>query len=179
MRSLYFLPGLARGFSHACVVVNVGPLLRELIFHACSFGRLNRRLAVQGRLLGVLLDQLRSAPALPLQLPHPTDPRAQRIVQTLLADPSDPRTLDQLCAASGASRRTIQRLFLAETRMAFQRWRQQLRLLHAVRRLAAGKKVTTAALEAGYGSTSAFVSMFRKQLGTTPARYVASQDHTG
>jgi len=28
-------------------------------------------------------------------------------------------------------------------------------------------------LEAGYSTTSAFISMFRKQLGTTPTRYLA------
>ncbi len=55
--------------------------------------------------------------------------------------------------------------------MTFGKWRQQLRLLHALQRLAAGEKVIGAALEAGYGSTSAFISMFRKQLGTTPTRY--------
>jgi AraC-like DNA-binding protein len=41
-----------------------------------------------------------------------------------------------------------------------------------MQRLAAGEKVTAAALEAGYNSTSAFISMFRKQLGTTPTRYL-------
>ncbi|MBI1752082.1 MAG: helix-turn-helix transcriptional regulator [Acidobacteria bacterium] len=174
MRSLYFAPGLMRGFPNSCSVVTVGPLLRELIVHVCAIGRLNRRRPVQARLLAVLLDQLGLTPTLPLQLPHPIDPRAQRIAQLLLDNPSDSRTLDQLCATSGASRRTIQRLFLAETRMAFQRWRQQLRLLHALQQLAAGEKVTATALEAGYSSPSAFVSMFRRQLGTTPARYLAS-----
>jgi AraC-like DNA-binding protein len=37
--------------------------------------------------------------------------------------------------------------------------------------LASGEKVTSAALEAGY-SPSAFISMFRKQLGTTPKVYL-------
>jgi AraC-like DNA-binding protein len=31
--------------------------------------------------------------------------------------------------------------------------------------------VTGAALDAGYSSPSAFIAMFRKQLGTTPNRY--------
>jgi AraC-like DNA-binding protein len=56
--------------------------------------------------------------------------------------------------------------------MNFGKWRQQLRLLHALQLLASGEKVTAAALEAGYNSPSAFIAMFRKQLGTTPTRYL-------
>jgi AraC-like DNA-binding protein len=54
--------------------------------------------------------------------------------------------------------------------MSFRQWRQQLRLLHALERLAAAEKVTAAALDAGYNSPSAFSCMFRKQLGAAPAR---------
>jgi AraC-like DNA-binding protein len=55
--------------------------------------------------------------------------------------------------------------------MSFGRWRQQARLLHALRLLAVGESVTAVALEAGYESTSAFISMFKKTFGTTPGRY--------
>jgi len=94
-------------------------------------------------------------------------------VKTLLADPGDQRDLERLCRDCGASKRTIQRVFLEETKMNFGKWRQQLRLLHGLELLASGEKVTAAALEAGYSSPSAFISMFRKQLGTTPMRYLA------
>jgi len=97
-----------------------------------------------------------------------------RVVRVLVADPAEPRTLERLCKDCGASKRTIERLLLAETKMTFSKWRQQLRLLHAMRLLASGEKVTGAALEAGYNSTSAFISMFRKQLGSTPTRFFES-----
>jgi AraC-like DNA-binding protein len=55
--------------------------------------------------------------------------------------------------------------------MTFGKWRQQLRLMQAMRFLAEGAKVTHAALESGYSTPSSFISMFRKTLGTTPALY--------
>lgn len=174
MRTLYFLPRLLRDLPGRCVVMNVSPLLRELIVHACALGKMSKSVSTQRTLITILADQLHSADSVALQLPRPSDSRARRIVETLLADPADERTLPGLCKDCGASKRTIQRLFLAETNMNFGRWRQQLRLLHALQLLAAGAKVTAVALEAGYNSPSAFVSMFRKHLGATPARYFAA-----
>ena len=55
--------------------------------------------------------------------------------------------------------------------MTFGKWRQQLRLMQSMRLLAEGAKITHAAVEAGYSTPSAFISMFRKALGTTPMRY--------
>ncbi len=173
MRTLYFLPRLVRTLPSKCLVMNVSSLLRELILHACKFPKLNKKAPVQRVIIEIILDQLEAAHSIPLQLPHPTDSRAMRVAQVLLADPGKQRTLETLCVDCGAGKRTIERLFITETRMTFSKWRQQLRLLHAMQLLATGEKVTGAALDAGYSSTSAFISMFRRQLGTTPTRYFA------
>jgi AraC-like DNA-binding protein len=109
--------------------------------------------------------------SIPLQLQNPSDPRASKVAQTLLANPSDRRCLEELCRGSGASKRTVERIFQQETQMTFGKWRQQLRLMQALRLLAAGEKISHLALEAGYSTPSAFTAMFRKLLGTTPGRY--------
>jgi AraC-like DNA-binding protein len=171
MRTLYFLPELCRAFPKKCFVMNVSPLLKELILHACRFSRLNRKIPMERRIVDIVVDQLKGVESIPLQLPHPSDPRSLRVVKALLADPAEQRTLVRLCKECGASKRTIQRLFQEETQMTFGKWRQQFRLLRAMELLASGEKVTAAALESGYRSTSAFISMFRKQLGTTPTKY--------
>ena len=172
LRTLYFLPTLGRALPGKCCVMNVSPLLRELILHACKSPRLDKRHPAQSRVIEMIVDQLEEIHAIPLQLPHPSDSRATRVVQALFANPSDQRPLDKLCTDCGASKRTVERVFIRETKMTFGRWRQQFRLLHSMQLLASGEKVTAAALEAGYSSASAFISMFRKQLGTTPKRYL-------
>lgn len=171
MRTLYLRPKLARSLPRDCCVVNVPALLKELILHACTRGSLQRRAASQSHLIDVILDQLRVVSLVPLQLPLPDDPRAIRVAELVLADPSNRRPLQQLSRGSGASRRTVERLFLASTGMTFGKWRQQLRLMQAMRLLGAGAKVTHAALEAGYSTPSALIAAFRKALGTTPTRY--------
>jgi AraC-like DNA-binding protein len=84
----------------------------------------------------------------------------------------------QICKNAGAGKRTIERLFQKETGLTFGKWRQQLRLMQAMRLLAEGAKVTHAALEAGYSTPSAFISMFRKMLGTTPTSYFRALSKT-
>ena len=59
--------------------------------------------------------------------------------------------------------------------MTLGRWRQQARLLHAVRMLAGGDSVTATALEVGYDSTSAFIEAFSSVLGATPGRYYKTE----
>jgi AraC-like DNA-binding protein len=171
MRTLYIAPALVGGLARRCCVVAVSPLLRQLILHTIAQGMLRREVPEQRRLVGVVLDQLRVVPAVPLELPMPRDARALRVAQRLREHPGAPAPLDQLARAAGASRRTLERLFQTETGMSLGRWRQQARLLEAMRLLAGGEPVTSTALEVGYESTSAFIAAFASVLGTTPGRY--------
>jgi AraC-like DNA-binding protein len=171
MRTLYLKPRLAKGLPRDCCVINVSTLLKELILHACTVGTLKRSVKWQAHLIAVILHQLEAVQTIPLQLPHLSDPRLVRIAEILMSDPRDSRTLAQLCKGTGAGKRSVERLFQQEIGMTFGKWRQQLRLMQGMRLLAEGAKVTHAALEAGYGTPSAFTSMFRKALGITPSSY--------
>jgi AraC-like DNA-binding protein len=176
MRTLYFSPALCRALPRRCLVTNISSLLRELILHACQFSKLRRRVPEERHVIELILDQLKLVESVPVQLPHPRDPRARKLADLLRANPREQRPLEDLSMKCGASKRTMQRLFAEESGMSFSRWRQRARLVHAMQSLAAGQSVTNAALDAGYSTTSAFISMFRKQLGTTPTRYLATAD---
>ena len=178
MRTLYLRPELKNSLPNHCRVMDVSPLLRELILHTIDIGMLDRNIPSQRRLIGVIVDQLNTVQASPLKLPMPRDPRALRVADTLRARPADTTSLTHLAKHAGASKRTIERIFQSETRMSFGKWRQQLRLLHALKSLAAGESVTAVAFEVGYDSTSAFIAAFKTVLGKTPARYYAESRTT-
>ena len=174
LRTLFFRTRLSRGrLPRTCLALNVSPLVRELVLHASRRSTLRRDDPADRRLAQVILDQLRTLPAAPLQLPMPSDPRARRAAELLQRDPSHPLSLAKAARACGASKRTLERLFLRETQMTLGRWRQRLRFVDALRRLATGHAVTRVALDVGYQSPSAFISAFRRELGTTPGRYFA------
>ena len=171
MRNVYLSPGVFENLPRECCVVTVSPLLRELIRHACTLPRLYDENGVEGRLMAVIADQISAMPVAPLKLPMPTHPRLIPIVEGLRSDHGDNRSLTAWAREAGASSRTLARLFQSETGMTFGQWRQQARLLEALVRLARREPVSTIALDLGYGSQSAFIAMFRKALGKTPARY--------
>jgi AraC-like DNA-binding protein len=171
MRTLYLRARIVRRLPRTCCVVNVSSLLQELILHACKYPSLSKRSKMQAHLIEFFLDQLEFVQAVSLQLPSPSDLRAVRVAEILRHNPADPRSLDVLCKKAGASKRTIERLFRDETNLSLGKWRQQLRLMQSLQLLAAGEKITHAALEAGYSTASAFIAMFRKTLGTTPRKY--------
>jgi AraC-like DNA-binding protein len=171
MRTVYLARALCGPLPATCCVVNVTPLLRELVLRAVAFPKRYARTGAEARMAAVLVDEIRAAPAVPLHLPQPSDPRALHVARALAADPADPRPLAGFARPAGASVRTLARLFRRETGLSFAAWRQQLRLLRALERLASGDPVTTVALDLGYGGPSAFVAMFRRALGVSPGRY--------
>ena len=171
MRTLYLKQGLSSSLPDGCCVMNVSPLLRELIIHATSVGALDGTVPAHQRLIGIILDQLDELPAIPLQIPMPADTRARKVADIIRANIGETITLKELSRKVGASKRTIERLFLTETKLTFGQWRQQLRLMHALQLLAGGENVTNVALDVGYESTSAFIAVFKDAFGITPSRY--------
>ncbi|NTF46534.1 helix-turn-helix domain-containing protein [Rhizobium rhizogenes] len=170
--SLYIDPTLSEALNESCGILFVQPFLRELIQKFDHKHRMDERR--HARLAAVLIDELLAAPLEPIHLPIPTDRRLLRLTEAMLKDPGLRFTVDEWGARVGASTRTLSRLFQRETGMSFVHWRQQLHVGVALQRLAKGEQVTTIAGDLGYESVSAFIAMFKRMLGTTPARYFGS-----
>lgn len=168
LRTLY-LPAV-RGMPRSPTVTRVSPLLRELVAHVVACGGLRRERPEDRRLAAVLRDQLRALDQPAIDLPLPRDARALAVARRLLAEPGNGSPLAELARGSGASPRTLERLFRQETGTSLGRWRRQVRLVHALRRLAEGHTVERVARETGYSTPSAFIAMFRRVYGVSPGR---------
>ncbi len=158
-----------------CCVMNVTGLLREIIVRTIQWSVLDTQRPEQRRLIGVLLDELKVLHTVPLQLPAPKDQRAVRFAALASAGGGCCAPVPKLLRACGASRRTMERLFHEETAMSLGQWLRRQKLLHSLKLLAAGRGVQGTAEELGYQSTSAFIAMFRRELGETPGRYFDPQ----
>lgn len=169
--SLYFDGAWSRAsMPDAVKVARLSPLLDALI------GALTGNEAPTGtaldHYLAVFADAFAREPAQTLFLPMPREPRLTRMATRMLAAPEDNTDLDGWAQRIGMSRRTLTRRFQAETGWTVGQWRQQMRLLAAMERLAAGHSVTAISLDLGYASVSSFIAMFRRYLGTTPRAYM-------
>lgn len=171
MRTLYLRDDAAAAMSHACRVLQVSPLLRELIVRATELPLHYDEGGPAAHVIALLLAELHGSQALKLHLPMPRSRRLATLCRALLDEPGDRRTLKEWAHAVHASERTVARLFQSETGLSFAAWRQQARVLEAMARLGSGAPVTQVALDLGYDSISAFSAMFRRAAGTSPSAY--------
>jgi len=168
--SVYVAEPACAALPDAPCAIACGGLLREAIARAASWD-VRAPDAARRRIADVILDEIRAAPIESPGLPLPTDARLMKIARALLADLSDARGLAHWAAHGAVSARTLSRRFVAETGLTFADWRQRARLMRAIEMLAAGTPVTTVALSLGYDNVSAFIAMFRRAHGVTPARW--------
>ena len=172
--SVYVAQARCADLPAAACALRCSGLLREAIARAATWdGRADD--APRRRIAAVILDELRAARSEALGLPLPSDPRLMKIARALLEDLSDARGLEDWAAHGALSARTLSRRFLDETGFTFADWRQRARLMRAIELLATGTPVTGIALSLGYDNVSAFIAMFRRAHGVTPARFLESR----
>jgi AraC-like DNA-binding protein len=157
-----------------CCTLSISPMLREMILRLAGGPESYSADDHLGRLVRVLLDELSLMPRESLKLPVSTHHKIVAITEALTADPHDRRTLGEWAAHVAMSERSLTRLMIEETGLTFGQWRRQLHLVIALRELASGATVQRVSGDLGYESPTAFIVMFKKALGTTPARYFAS-----
>jgi AraC-like DNA-binding protein len=157
-----------------CAVINVSPLLRELILRATKLSVLYASQPFHRRLAGLIEDELRSVSAVPLQLPLPQSAIARDFARRLEQRLDACFDMQELIQECGTSRRTLERLMREETGMSLGQWVRRRKLLAGLQALTDGETVGAVAFRLSYSSPSAFIAMFKRELGMAPGEYIAA-----
>jgi AraC-like DNA-binding protein len=172
---LFVEPDALPSMPRLCSTISVSPLLRELLVRCVDFPILYPLKGREARLVSIVLDELSIAPVEKLHLPMPTDLSLRRLADMMMADASNWAKVSRWAENIGMSERSLNRHFRQEIGMSLGRWRQQMRIILAIQMLSQKKSVKFIADELGYEDASSFVTMFRKILGTSPARYMTQR----
>ncbi|WP_395607209.1 AraC family transcriptional regulator [Pseudomonas sp. B22129] len=169
--SLYIAPALCERLPAEACALTITPLIRELLeeLHASPPGPVQT--AEETRLLTVLLDRLNRTSRVGSYLPGSNDPILAPILAALEQNPADGRSQAQWASAVNATERTLLRRCQRDLGMSLAQWKQRLKVTASLPRLKAGASVEAVAFDLGYGSSSAFIGMFRKLTGETPDEY--------
>lgn len=170
-------PGAAALPQKCCTLV-LSPLILELLVHLSGLAQDYPARSPIARLVGVLLEQLEQAPSEQLYLPLPASTQLRTIARRLAQAPENRRTMAEWAHQVAMSERSLARLVKRETGLTFGQWRKQWQIIVALQNLAEGESVQRTAEALGYESVSSFISMFRKTLGASPARYIRSTQPT-
>lgn len=171
--SLYVAGELCHGLPPRPQALLVSPFMRALLNRARDDTR-DVRSAEHQRLLRTLLDELKETPATGTFLPASDDPVLGPVLHHLELRPQDNRSVAELAREAGTTERTLARRCRQELNIPLSEWRNRMRIVKAMALLETGRTVESIAKEFGYSSASAFIAMFRKLTGTTPASYRAT-----
>jgi len=175
-RTLFVDPLARADLPAGCQVVQISPLLRELIVSSLPLPENYTPGSRSERIYELILDELRSMDVLPFNLPEPRSARLQQLCRAIQLSPGDSWTLEGAARQLNLSGRTLARHFLRETGLHFSDWVRRARLAIALTRLAQGESVLSVALDLGYESPSAFSAMFRRLLGVAPGAWFAPEE---
>lgn len=176
--AVFISPTVSRSLPAHCNTLSVSPLLRELIARSASFSIDYEEGGTESRVADLLMDEISIASVGGLHLPMPADSRLRTLFESLMTNPADRGTIAFWAKQVGMSERTLARVIAAETGMSFGRWRQQLNVILALQWMASGITLQQIADNLGYENSGSFVTMFRKAVGTSPARYMAERSRS-
>jgi AraC-like DNA-binding protein/quercetin dioxygenase-like cupin family protein len=175
LRTFYVAPESARRLPQHTTVLQVGPLMREVISALVARPRDYDEDGPDGRLVTVLLDLIEASPGLELSVPIPKSNDLVGLAYRILEAPAAPSELGDHARNLNISARTLERRFKSETGISLRSYRRQAKLLKALELLASGMPVSRISDLLGFNEPSAFIGMFKNATGITPGRYLRQE----
>ncbi|MFE7312132.1 AraC family transcriptional regulator [Streptomyces sp. NPDC057555] len=169
-RSLYIEPGAVPWWPATCTVVDVPPLLRELLVTAVEFEPDYPLSGREGCTAELLLHEIAARAPLPFHVAIPASPDLASLCRAYLTAPDVGITNAVWAAQTAMSERAFTRRFRSETGDSPALWRARARLLAAVPLLRTAT-VSEVAGHLGYASPAAFTAAFTRTFGLPPSRF--------
>ncbi len=170
-RTLFIDPLARADLPATCQIVQISPLLRELILTSLTLPESYSPGSRDERVYELILDEIRIMPVLPFHLPEPESEALRQLCLQIRQYQVKAGAAQQGASLIDMSERTLNRHFQQQTGLSYGEWLRRARLLEAVVRLAQGQPVLRVALDLGYGSHSAFTAMFRRMMGIYRSDY--------
>ncbi|MFE4540895.1 AraC family transcriptional regulator [Streptomyces scopuliridis] len=171
-RSLYIEPDAVPWWPAMCTVVDVAPLLRQLLLSAVEFEADYSPSGREGCIAELLLYEIAGLTPLPFHVAIPPSADLAKLCREYLAAPDAGTTNAVWARRTAQSERAFTRRFRAETGDSPAVWRARARLLAAVPLLRTAS-VTEVAGRLGYASPAAFTTAFTRAFGLPPSRFAA------
>ncbi len=171
--SAFVEPEHAPRAARTCQVLEVHPLLRELLIEAT---RIDPHYAPDSReeaLMHLLLKEIARAREIPMYVPLPQEEKLGALCRDFMRSPSIRARPAEWAEQLHMSERSFTRRFLAQTGMGFQQWRLRACIVNAISRLALGHSVTAIAYDLGYEQPATFSTMFKRMTGYVPSSHPA------
>ncbi|WP_437887206.1 AraC family transcriptional regulator [Phytobacter sp. V91] len=170
-RTLFIDPLARADLPASCQIVQITPLLRELIVASFTLNEEYLPGSRDERVYELVLDEIRGMQTLPFCLPDPQSEVLKKLCLQICASIGQPWSSAKAAGIVSMSEKTLNRHFQQQTSLSYSEWVRRAKLIEGLIRLAQGHSVLRVALDLGYGSHSAFTAMFRRVMGISPSDY--------
>lgn len=170
--SVFVDPSVANELPNASFAFDISVFFKELVFKIISFKMTESNTPFEKRIIGVFLDELASIVPSETFLPMSDHKVVRKTIDLLMNTMASKHAIEYYADVACVSSRTLSRLFIKELGMNYSDWCIRLKVLEAIKRLSEKQSVKEIAFDLGYENTSAFIYMFKKKTGKTPATFI-------
>ncbi|MFK3678016.1 AraC family transcriptional regulator [Microbacterium sp. NPDC090218] len=168
--SLYVEPTAVPWWPTSCTVIEVEPLLRELLREANDFDAGYDTTGRDGTVIQLILEELQRVTPLPLSVTLPRHEPFRSLCKSYLAQPDVAVSNADWARISLMSTRNFDRRFRQATGTSPSLWRTRARLLTSLT-LLRRQSVTHVAGRLGYSSPASFTAAFTRTFGVPPSTF--------
>lgn len=168
--SVYIDPGAVPWWPASCMVIEVEPLLREILGAVGRLSLDSPRSERDSTLIALMLHEISVLAPSPFDVVLPECEPLRGLCRAYIAKPDVGVSTGDWAATVSLSTRTFDRRFREQTGVSAAVWRTRARLLAALPMLVT-ETVTEVSVRLGYSSPASFTAAFTKAVGSPPSAF--------